>query len=179
MRPVKGAKLLLKRESWQLMKRLVAIIGAPSSGKTTLVNALKGRGFNIIEEQPRKFIPRFDMENDRLSFQKKVFSELVRLEGEAEGLTFTDTGRFCNLAYLKYYGLPVPEVFEPHLDFSYHRVFEAEVLPFVDDGVRREKDSERIARLIRKEYVKRGMEPIRVGGTTEERVEKVLESLSL
>lgn len=161
------------------MKRLVAIIGAPSSGKTTLINALKNRGFNIIEEQPRKFIPLYDLEKDRLSFQKRVFFELVGLEEQASGLTFTDTGRFCNLAYLRYYGLPTLEEFRPHLSHRYDAVFETEVLPFVDDGIRREKDGERIARMIREEYEKRGMNPILLSGSTEERVSKVLSELRL
>ena len=138
------------------MKKLIAIIGPPSCGKTTVINEL-AKDYSIVPEQARKNIPNYKFPEERLDFQKKIFFDQVDLEDNADGIIFCDTGRFCDLVYLDYYGLPVPDEFKPPLkDFKYDKVFLLSPLPFEADGIRKEKDVEKLWIMLYQQYKQHG-----------------------
>ena len=142
------------------MKKLIAIIGPPCSGKTTVINEL-AKDYSIVPEQARKNIPNYKFPEERLDFQKKIFFDQVELEDHIEGITFCDTGRFCDLVYLKYYGLPIPEEFNSELEgFKYDKVFLLAALPFEADGIRKEADSDKLWTMLYHQYKTHGKDLI-------------------
>ena len=63
------------------------IVGGPCTGKTTLINALKEKGFNIITETAREVIAEGQEKNldalpwiNRVEFQKKVLKKQLEKE---------------------------------------------------------------------------------------------------
>ena len=142
------------------MKKLIAIIGPPSCGKTTVINEL-AKDYPIVPEQARKNIPNYKFPEERIDFQKKIFFDQVRLENKADGIVFCDTGRFCDLVYLDYYGLPIPVEFNSDLkDFKYDKVFLLAPLPFEADGIRKESDSDKLWIMLYQQYKSHGKDLI-------------------
>lgn len=135
-----------------LVNKLIAIVGAPSSGKTTLINNLKKRGYNVISEGARELMPKWDVEHNRPEFQKALMKRQVELESNSKGITFCDTGRFCNVVYCKYYGTPIPEEFKNYLNFKYDLVFLLHPQKFIEDGIRKEKDVDKVWYMIYDTY---------------------------
>lgn len=145
------------RDNWQLARectspkekemegvnfeRLFVITGGPGSGKSTLIEALAGRGFRTMPEAGRAIIQdqvAIDGEalpwSDRrafaelmLSWEMRSYREAVRLSGPV----FFDRGVPDVLGYLRLSELPVPSHVERAAQmFRYHpRVFIAPPWP--------------------------------------------------
>jgi predicted ATPase len=136
--------------------RLFAITGGPSSGKSTLIHSLAGRGLCTMPEAGRAIIQ--DQVaiggqalpwSDRRAFAELMLSWEMRSYRAALKLTgpvIFDRGVPDVLGYLRLIGLPVP----PHVDraartFRYHRrVFIAPPWPeiFVTDAERKQSLAE-------------------------------------
>lgn len=135
-----------------MKKEIVVLIGGPSSGKTTLINALKAKGHVCYPEISREVIREAQEQGIEQLFLEKplLFSELL-LEGrkkqfkqaineEAE-IVFLDRGIPDVLAYMHYIGDSYPSFFDKACqDYKYSSIF---VLPpwkeiYVSDAERYE-----------------------------------------
>ena len=104
-------------------KEIVVLIGGPSSGKTTLINALKEKGFICYPEISREVIREAQAQGIEQLFLEKplLFSELL-LEGrkkqyidalsEESNVIFLDRGIPDILAYMHYIGDSYPSFFD-------------------------------------------------------------------
>lgn len=119
-------------------KEIVVLIGGPSSGKTTLIEALKEKGHTCYPEISREVIKEAQEHGIEQLFLENplLFSELL-LEGrkkqfvlaqnEATSLVFIDRGIPDILAYMNYIGDAYPAFFdEACKDHVYTTIF---VLP--------------------------------------------------
>lgn len=116
-------KNLLLRFSFNLMnKEIIVLIGGPSSGKTTLINALIQKGYVCYPEISREIIQKAQEEGIEQLFLEKplLFSELL-LEGrinqyeaakkEAASIVFIDRGLPDVIAYMNFVGDTYPDFF--------------------------------------------------------------------
>ena len=133
-------------------KEIVVLIGGPSSGKTTLIEALKEKGHTCYPEVSREVIKEAQEQGITQLFLEKplLFSELL-LEGrkkqfraaqnETASIVFLDRGIPDVLAYMHYIGDSYPAFFdEACKDHKYNSIF---VLPpwkeiYVSDAERYE-----------------------------------------
>ncbi|AWM12875.1 AAA family ATPase [Flavobacterium sp. NRK F10] len=103
-------------------KEIIVLAGGPSSGKTTLINALTEKGFICYPEVSREVIREAQKQGIEQLFLEKplLFSELL-LEGrikqhrnaqeEEENIVFLDRGIPDVLAYMHYIGDSYPSFF--------------------------------------------------------------------
>ena len=148
-------------------KRYV-ITGGPCSGKSTLVDAIKERGFLTVDETAREFLK----ENPGIRGRDLVMGVFRRQIEEESALerypneVFLDRGLVDVAAYSRFWLGEVPrEIQEAGLSCRYQKVFALDRLPFVSDGIRVEKndaEAERIHRLIIQTYKEHGYEPLGV-----------------
>lgn len=99
--------------------RYVVLTGGPGAGKTTLIAALKQRGYAAAPEAGRAIIQNYQaIDGPALPWRDKgLFAELMlswelRSYGTAaaqEGVVFFDRGVPDVLGYLELVGLPVPD----------------------------------------------------------------------
>mgnify|MGYP006157050551 CR=1 FL=1 len=102
-----------------MQKEIVVLIGGPSSGKTTLIEALKDKGHTCYPEISREVIREAQEQGIEQLFLEKplLFSELL-LEGrkkqfnealkETSDIVFLDRGIPDVLAYMHYIGDSYP-----------------------------------------------------------------------
>ena len=133
-------------------KEIVVLIGGPSSGKTTLIEALKEKGHTCYPEVSREVIREAQEQGIEQLFLEKplLFSELL-LEGrkrqykealnEEANIVFLDRSIPDVLAYMHYIGYSSPSFFDKAChDHKYSAIF---VLPpwkeiYVSDAERYE-----------------------------------------
>lgn len=121
-----------------MKKEIVVLIGGPSSGKTTLIEALKEKGHTCYPEVSREVIKEAQEQGIEQLFLEKplLFSELL-LEGrkkqyhlaqqESASVVFLDRGIPDVLAYMHYIGDAYPSFFDQACkDHAYTTIF---VLP--------------------------------------------------
>ena len=121
-----------------MQKEIVVLIGGPSSGKTTLIEALKDKGHTCYPEISREVIREAQEQGIEQLFLEKplLFSELL-LEGrkkqfnealkETSDIVFLDRGIPDVLAYMHYIGDSYPAFFDKAChDHKYTSIF---VLP--------------------------------------------------
>ena len=106
-----------------MSEKIVVLIGGPSSGKTTLIEALKKKGFTCYPEISREIIQEAQAQGIEQLFLEKplLFSELL-LEGrkkqfvsaqhETDSIIFLDRGIPDVLAYMHYIGDSYPAFFD-------------------------------------------------------------------
>ncbi|NHN25225.1 ATP-binding protein [Flavobacterium jejuense] len=139
-------------------KEIIVLIGGPSSGKTTLINALTNKGYICYPEVSREIIQKAQNDGIEQLFleQPLLFSELL-LEGrinqykqakkESSEIVFIDRGLPDVIAYMDFVGNSYPEAFHKAcLENKYSRVF---VLPpweeiYVSDKERYESYEEAV-----------------------------------
>src|SRR3989344_6423945 len=153
----------------------IALVGAPSTGKTTLANELGNRGHCVIHEVSRelileqkeiggKILPNID----RGAFQKEILKrQIARREAvKDEKIVFSDTSIACGIAfYLVDNVNPPKELWQKAKEFYYDKVFFLEFLPFYEeDGLRieDEKKSREIHNKLKEVHEKLGHEIISV-----------------
>jgi len=129
------------------MTKKYVLTGGPSCGKTTLLDALEVRGYNILKEVARGVLKEREDKplnyNEHLTRQKLIFGLQVEQEKNLEGeVAFLDRGIIDNFAYQVHLlcGI-IPEYAELAKKHPmYDQVFVLDRLPFENDGLRIEKD---------------------------------------
>ena len=100
---------------------IVVISGGPSVGKTSVIEELKNRGHNIIEEAARKvasedsrFLRKSVLEIDRRLFQEAIFEMQKILFKVGDELFFSDRGFGDTLGYYPVIGYEAPNYMVEH-----------------------------------------------------------------
>lgn len=126
-------------------KRIV-LLGRSSSGKTSVINCLKGLGYQVGHEIPtivldsRKTRP---LNSEEWETRQKLMYDLQKtLEDSYEGLIFQDRCLIDNYAYSRILLGKIPDYFDKSINFQerYRAVFELENLLFKKTNTRIELD---------------------------------------
>lgn len=150
------------------------ITGAPSCGKTTLIDQLTGRGFPTVEECARRFIERemssgrsiADIHDHGAALQRRLLD--VKLDVEASlppaHTEFLDCAVPGSIAWYRLFGLNPNDALRHCFRHRYASVFVLDPLPLAADGLRFEDDTftEFLDEWIERDYLALGYAPIRV-----------------
>lgn len=188
-------KTIFAHYFYRMEKEIIVLAGGPSSGKTTLINALVEKGFICYPEVSREVIKEAQKQGiDQLFLEKPLlFSELL-LEGrikqfqhaliEESKTVFLDRGIPDVLAYMHYIGDSYPKFFKEACEkHKYTKIF---VLPpwkeiYVSDAERYEtyEQAELIHQHLEETYKSFGYELVTIPkDTVENRVDYILDLLS-
>jgi len=155
------------------MSKIFVITGGPGTGKTSVIDELRGRGFRVLVEAAReisisdeRFIGKSVLEADKKDFQDAIFElqkeKLSELKNDE--IVFSDRGLGDTLAYYKINGLEIPG---GNLEFAerfrYDGIFVLDFLDFYEtDELRQEskEEQERVHNEIIREYEKLGYEVV-------------------
>lgn len=144
--------------------RWCVLTGAPCSGKTTVIDALKHLGFTVVPEMARTYIENElkkgktieTIRRNALAFQRHILYTKVYIENSLspQDLIFLDRGIPDSIAYFRLSNLPAEEPLYFSEKSRYDAVFLFERLPLSPDPVRSEDDATtiRIQELIRNAY---------------------------
>ena len=167
------------------------ISGAPSSGKTTLINQLADRGFQTVPETARRIIEQeiargrtiHEILEDRAALQRRLMEALIGVERglRASEALFLDRGIPDYFAYCRICGVDPNEFLAACFHHRYASVFMLDPLPFQENGTR--DDDVAIAGYLgdwaTRDYIALGYDVVRVPVLApKERVAFVLERLS-
>ncbi len=167
----------------------IAIIGGPGTGKSTVLDILAKRGYQIVPEAGRIIIKEVQAKNQdspakraSYAFQNKISKLQFKLENNfKEGIVFSDRGIVDGYVYSKLNRLKVPNIITKHGKNRYRSVFILDSLPvYKNDQVRLrdEKTAKKIHSDLRKAYIHFGYTPISVPVLSpNERVEFILAKL--
>jgi predicted ATPase len=125
------------------------ITGGPSSGKTTMVNLLRQRGYHTTIEHARHYIDLqrlggrsvADIRSRQLEFQRSVLAMQLEQEAalEPDEIVFLDRALPDSLAYYRFLDLPPdPALSEALTRVGYRKVFLLDLLPLAEDYARTE-----------------------------------------
>ncbi|MBU2576610.1 MAG: ATP-binding protein [Nanoarchaeota archaeon] len=149
----------------------VVILGRSSSGKTSVVNCLRDRGYQVGHEIPTIVLDSRKTRKINLEEwekrQKLIYTLQKTLEDSYEGLVFQDRCLMDSYAYTETLCGKIPEYFADQSTLSqrYDFIFELENLPFKKTNTRIESDEEeaqKIYALVKKFYIKQGFNSIPV-----------------
>jgi predicted ATPase len=125
------------------------ITGAPSSGKTTLINELEKFGYDVSHEVARAYITQLLLRNDdklsrnTLHVQRALLK--LKLERErqysAEQCVIFDRGIPDSIAYFRFNGLNAIDAIDASQINRYKKIFFCQNLPVISDGIRIENDA--------------------------------------
>ena len=167
------------------------ITGAPSSGKTTLLQRLASKGYNVNPDMSRKLLEQnlqSGLRPEQVRAAEREFqSELLQLMVDVElkllpdDLIFHEYALPDNVAFWRKAGFELPEVLlQSARLFKYREIFVLEPLELKRDGIRIESEADQkvIHNLILESYREVGYEPIIIPvGSVESRIENVLRYL--
>jgi len=128
------------------------ITGGPSSGKTTTVNILKGRGYKTTVEHARHYIDTqrvtgksvAEIKNNQVAFQQAILNMQIAQEQELspDEMVFLDRAIPDALAYYRFLNLPEDEKLGHALNkVSYKKIFILAPLPLEHDYARTEDEA--------------------------------------
>ncbi len=151
----------------------IVISGPPSSGKTTLINALDHLGYKTNGDISRLIIENHLKEGNNISqirendetLQKEILLAMVNKAEELsiKELIFHDYSFPDNIPYLKINNLNIPHEFIFYSKYyKFRNIYICEPLSFVRDGIRTESLSEQkeLYNLIWENYLSLGYNPI-------------------
>jgi len=104
-----------------MIKRII-ITGGPSSGKTSIIDALKDEGYSCFDEVSREIIQEMNIKTafKNVDFEETVFKKRKRdFLNAKSGVNFYDRSMLDNLAYLKTNQHEIPAHFK--IDCENHR----------------------------------------------------------
>lgn len=148
------------------------ITGAPSSGKTAVINKLAQRGYRTIPEVARAYINSQLVQNisletikmDQLAFERRILREKQIIEAELpeSELIFLDRATPDSIAYYRFEGLDPSEAIAKSHRVRYRHIFLFERLAFEKDSVRSETadNADQIETLLMEGYRQLGYQPI-------------------
>lgn len=170
------------------------ITGAPSSGKTSVIDELSKRGYPIQTEVARELIEECLRHGMTLAeirgaeyvqeLQRKILRFKLAREAalDEKKLVFADRGTPDSIVYFKLAGIDAKQAIEASHLYHYRAVFMLDRLPLVKDGVRSESDAqaEKIGDQIESAYRALGYELIPVPVLpVPERVDFILQKLGM
>jgi predicted ATPase len=150
------------------------ITGAPSSGKTSVINELARRGYAVQAEVARELIelgmsngqPLEEIRRNAKALQEGILEVTVAREMELDvnKLFFLDRGLPDSITYFKLAGLDGVEATALSYLFQYRAVFLFDRLPIVKDAVRTESNiqAKKIDKMLEDDYRAVGYAPVRV-----------------
>lgn len=141
------------------------ITGGPSSGKTTMVNMLKERGYQTTIEHARHYIDTQkvsgktieEIKANQSAFQRGVIAMQIAEEERLspDEIVFLDRAIPDALAYYRFLDLPEDDELKEALRrFTYKKIFILDLLPLVNDYARTEDETaqKKIHRLLMAVY---------------------------
>jgi predicted ATPase len=155
----------------------VVIDGPPSSGKTTIINRLKRRGFMVVKEAARAIINEGrargkSIEEIRVSevaFNRKILARQIANERRRSPHKkwILDSGIPKSIVYFTIYGVDIQQVIDASFTRRYRIVFMLRPLPWKADYGRTEKNPAVVRKLRsfsfrRQAYERVGYRPITV-----------------
>lgn len=167
------------------------ITGAPSSGKTTLINRLTQMGYRVAPEVARNYIRHLlvrhhatlpEIKRDIDHFQRKVFAIMLERERQLpkEEPIFFDRGTPDSAAYFRFHKLESEHVIKACRHIRYKKIFFCHGLPVVHDQIRDEDDetAQELGKLIYEAYVELGYDIIELPPVSvEERMDIILSQI--
>lgn len=125
------------------------LTGGPNSGKTSVINRLREKKFDVLDETAREAIrclpckPQNELEF--IELEKRIFTMQLTEEARIDskpGIKFLDRGLPDIIAYCLLNALSIPKDFANRELFSnrYAGIFILERMPFLQDGGRIEKN---------------------------------------
>lgn len=160
---------------WSKNTEWIVITGAPSSGKTSVINDLKARGYNVQDEVAREYIETciargLSMQDIRADGGCDLQQQILRLKTEREAAltpqdtVFLDRGIPDSMTYFRLAGLDVAAAKAAAGRFRYDAVFLFDRLPMIDDGIRVESEvlAGEIDTMLMQDYRSLGYDPVRV-----------------
>lgn len=170
----------------------IIITGAPSSGKTSVIDALARRGYATMEETARALIAEKmsgglslgQARADERALQDGILARNAAREAALDpaSLVFLDRAVGDSMAYFPLAGLDTAPVRAAAARFRYRAVFIFDRLPFLRDEVRSEDEgkAEKLDALSEEGYRALGYDPVRVPVMpVEERADFILSSLDM
>lgn len=153
----------------------IVITGAPSSGKTSVINDLKARGYNVQDEVAREYIEAciargLSIHDIRADGGCDLQQQILRLKAEREAAlaphetVFLDRGIPDSMTYFRLAGLDVAAAKAAAGRFRYDAVFLFDRLPVINDGIRVESEvmAHEIDKMLMQDYRSLGYDPVRV-----------------
>lgn len=176
------------------MQQKIVLIGGPGTGKTSVLNELKNRGFLCMEEISREVTLKAKKEGvdqlfltQPLLFSKKLFEGRIKqffnAEKSKEKIVFFDRGIPDIHAYMDYFNTEYPTIFvEKSKEHLYDKIFVFSPWKriYTSDNERYEsfKESQKIDYFLQKTYKILGYELINVPfGSITDRSNFILNSL--
>jgi predicted ATPase len=178
--------------SFRVQTNWHVITGAPSCGKTTLIDQLAEKGFRTVAEVARQYLERevakgrtiaeiradmATLEQELIALQRRTEEDLPALE-----VVFLDRGVPDILAFFRLAGVDPNEFLGECFHHRYASVFILDPLPFELDGMRMEHDAviaDYLAEWHARDYGALGYDVVRVPMLPpRERLAFVLERLS-
>lgn len=119
----------------------LVITGPPSSGKTTIIDSLRGRGFLVCKDPAREVIETFlnsskfmDEYSKQLLIVEKMLSHYSAYS--KNDVVFLDYGMPDNLVFQSLSGFQLETAKMASRVIRYKEVFLLEPLPYKEDGIR-------------------------------------------
>ena len=126
------------------------ITGAPSSGKTTLINLMAERGLTTVPEPARQYMEAQlaegktidQVEENLIALQLGIIDHFIKVQSELpeNELLFLDGDFPDSITYGRVHGLDPNDFLAMGLTYRYASVFKLECLAFEQDGVRWQDD---------------------------------------
>lgn len=169
------------------------ITGAPSSGKSTLIEELKKRGYHVSKDVARSLIDeklasgvslkRLRGDNER--FQLEILHRKVAIEDrmDASQVTFFDCGLHDSIGFFNLHGIKIKKETKEILSSArYRRIFLLEPLDkYTRDYARIESQQQAglLHELLYEAYVQAGMEPVLIPPVSpKKRADMVIEQIT-
>lgn len=151
------------------------LTGGPCTGKTTLINELKERGYSVLPESARIVIATQvglgktmdEILANPLALQHSIIAHQLELQSEApkDNVLFLDRAIPDNIAYYRRFGLELDDVSANATRSSrYKKVFLLDMIDFILDAERYEtpEEAKRLHEGIRRAYEELGYEIVEV-----------------
>lgn len=177
---------------FEIKTNWVAITGAPSSGKTSVIEVLAKRGFHTEKETARevietglnngKTLAEIRQHNDKL--QHDILLSKIDLEKKLNPaeIVFLDRGIPDSITYFRLNHLDMAPIDRVLYRWQYKAVFIFDPLPFVKDHIRTEDEELALKMdvMFEQDYIACGYTPVRVPVMAiEQRADFILEKLGL